>query len=389
MNDQVRILLLDDSPDDLALVELELRRAGPFAIRRADSREPFLEALKDSAPDVVISDYALPGFDGIEALALARAHFPAIPFILISGYIGEERAIEAFEAGITDLVLKDRLSRLVPSVQRALREVAEREAREQLQDGMRSLQSEFAHLARINDLSEMAAAITHEINQPLTAITNYLHSARELASARAEPEAIEEALAPALEQALRAGHIVRRLRQFVGKGDGNAHAVHAADLVDAAVALALTDAREKGIGVARFSDGENPSVNVDAVQIQQVLVNLLRNATQALDGSPPDADRGIVVEIRTLRSEKQVEFIVTDNGPGISPELRERLFQPFVSSKPAGMGIGLSVCRRIVEAHGGTIDAEGTGSAGAKFRFRLPLFEPAANGSSAGGRTTH
>lgn len=250
------------------LIERTLRSGGiGFFSRRADLRESFMLALEDYVPELVIADYALPSFDGIEALGLARAKFPGIPFILISGYIGEERAIEAFEAGITDLVLKDRISRLVPSVQGALREVADREARELLQKELRSLQNEFAHLARINDLSEMAGAIAHEVNQPLTAISNYLEAARNLAQIGADPGVQDDVLASALEQAQRAGHIVRRLRQFIGRGDGESRATSAAELVEVSIALALADTRGKDITVTRISNENGASVNVDAVQI--------------------------------------------------------------------------------------------------------------------------
>ena len=379
MNAAVRTLILDNSSSDLDLIERTLRNGGiEFVSYRADSRAPFVLALEEFAPDLVISDYSLPAFNGIEALALARAKFARIPFILISGYIGEERAIEAFEAGITDLVLKDRISRLVPSVKRALREVDDREARELLQEELHALRREFAHLARINDLSEMAAAIAHEINQPLMAITAYIEAARFTAETCIEHDMLEDALAPALEQALRAGHIVRRLQQFIRKGDGETHATLAADLVDASIALALTDARAKGITVIRTSDENGASVNVDAVQIQQVLVNLMRNAVDALEANPGAADRHISVETRRLPGENLVEFVVADSGPGIASGYRERLFQPFVTSKATGMGMGLSVCRRIIEAHAGTIEAESAQGSGATFRFRLPRFESSA-----------
>jgi C4-dicarboxylate-specific signal transduction histidine kinase len=379
MEADVRTLILDNSLSDMVLIERTLRSGGvAFLSRRADSREPFMLALEEFAPELVIADYALPAFDGIEALALARAKFPGIPFILISGYIGEERAIEAFEAGITDLVLKDRISRLVPSVQRALREVKDRDTRALLQEELHALRSEFAHLARINDLSEMAAAIAHEINQPLTAITNYIETAIRISKIHPEHEVFDESLTPALDQALRAGHIVRRLRQFIGRGDGESHATRAADLVDASIALALTDTREKGITVIRTADENGASVNVDAVQIQQVLVNLMRNAVDALETIPRDADRRISVETRRLPAGNLVEFVVADTGPGFATGYRERLFQPFVTSKAKGMGMGLSVCRRIIEAHKGTIEAESSHGMGATFRFSLPQYESSA-----------
>jgi two-component system sensor kinase FixL len=239
------------------------------------------------------------------------------------------------------------------------------------EEQIRLLQNEFAHLSRVNDLGEMAAAIAHEINQPLTAIVNYLNIGLSLG---AEGDgATGQMMRDASAQALRAGDIVRRLREFVGKGDG-LRTVECADrLVDSAMALALMDARSSGIAVDRKEGAGDAQVEVDAVQIQQVLVNLLRNAVDALDGAPDKVRRRLTVST-CAKADGTVEFIVADNGPGIAPQLAARLFEPFVTTKSNGMGMGLSVCRRLIEAHGGTIDAGSVPGEGAMFTFRLPQF---------------
>jgi two-component system sensor kinase FixL len=259
-----------------------------------------------------------------------------------------------------------------------MREIsARRDAETALQtseDKLLLLQNEFAHLARVNDLGEMAAAIAHEINQPLTAITNYLNAGLSgPGDSAADPE-IQEILSLASDQALRAGEIVRRLREFVGHGNGERTVESAQQLTDSAMAIALIDARSSGISVERLASAADAQVEVDAVQIQQVLVNLLRNAVDALGSDGPDEHRRLTVTTRK-GPRRSVQFVVADNGPGISPDLSGRLFDPFVTTKPKGMGMGLSVCRRLIEAHGGTIEVESRPGHGATFMFQLPVLE--------------
>jgi len=257
--------------------------------------------------------------------------------------------------------------------ERRLAEAALRGSEEQL----RLLRNDFAHLARVNDLGEMAAAIAHEINQPLTAIVNFLHAGGISVARESTAEALaaaRKAMALAAEQGLRAGAIVRGLREFVTKGDGGRMPERADDLVEAAMALALLDIRDAGIRLEHRPDGD-AMVDVDRVQIQQVLVNLMRNAVDALVTNPPGSARDLVVSVCAPAGEEVVEFSIADTGPGIPAALCDRLFEPFVTSKPKGMGMGLSVCQRIIDAHDGTIDVDCGDSAGATFRIRLPRHE--------------
>jgi two-component system sensor kinase FixL len=243
---------------------------------------------------------------------------------------------------------------------------------------LRRLQNEVAHLARVNDLGEMAAAIAHEINQPLTAIVNYLqtglYSAREGYSHEAFAE-VEQVMKDAAEQAMRAGDIVRRLREFIGHGQGERTVERVEQLVDSAMALALIDARSSGIMVDRRAGAGEAEVEVDAIQIQQVMANLLRNAVEAMGGASCGSAAKLTISTAKIPN-AMIEFVVADTGPGIAPELQERLFEPFVTSKSNGMGMGLSVCRRLIEAHGGTITADSVPGEGAIFTFRLPELRP-------------
>jgi two-component system sensor kinase FixL len=264
-----------------------------------------------------------------------------------------------------------------------MRDISDRrEAEEALlgsEERLRLLQNQFAYLARVNDLGEMAAAIAHEINQPLAAIVNYLNSAIFLADTGGYTEQnfayVTEDMNRASEQALRAGEIVRRLRAFISQGAGVRTIEPVARLVDGAMALALLDAKYSGITVETDIQAEGVSVEVDTIQIHQVIVNLLRNAVEAMIGSPSDRERILTVSAR-LESDDLVTFSVADTGPGISPDVYEHLFEPFVTSKMNGMGMGLSLCQRLIESHSGTISVENLPGLGAKFTFSLPRFYP-------------
>ena len=251
-----------------------------------------------------------------------------------------------------------------------IRDLTERQRTElRLQD----LQSELAHVGRVSEMGTLASALAHELNQPLTAISNYCESALDLLRrdhADETIEIVEDALKEAAEQAIRAGQIVRRMRDFMSNGQTERRVENLPRLINEANALALVGSREHGIDVQVQLDQSWDLVFVDRIQIQQVLVNLIRNAIDAMIDS----------EVRSLTistSDETPSFAtirIEDTGPGISDQVVEQLFQPFVTTKQAGMGIGLSICRTIVEAHGGRIWFQ-SGERGTAFNFTLPLAE--------------
>ena len=240
--------------------------------------------------------------------------------------------------------------------------------RQQTDRRLQELQDGLLHVSRLRSMGQMAAALAHELNQPLTATANYVRAALRLLD-QADPNLprVRQAMELAVQQTLRSGEIIRRLRAFVARGEVSRRPESVAKLIEEASALALVGAKEHGIKVLISIDPDLPSAMVDRVQVQQVLLNLIRNAVEAMEGCDIRE-----LSVGTVRENGVVQISVSDTGKGISPEIEQRLFQPFVTTKLEGMGIGLSVCRTIVEAHGGRLWAESKAGGGTVFRFTLP-----------------
>lgn len=242
--------------------------------------------------------------------------------------------------------------------------------RQQSEERLQELQGELARLARLNELGEMASTLAHELNQPLAAIANYAQGCVRLlkSSGGAVSPQLKEALEETARQSLRAGDIIRHLREFVSRGETDRSAADVRKLIEEAGALALVGSREQDVrSVFEFAP-DTGTVLVDRVQIQQVLINLIRNAMEAMREC-----RRRELAVRAKRNgEGHVMIEVADTGPGISEDIAARLFEPFVTSKPNGMGIGLSISRRIIEAHGGSLTASRNSEGGATFRIDLP-----------------
>lgn len=241
--------------------------------------------------------------------------------------------------------------------------------RQQTEARLQELQSELVHISRLTAMGEMASALAHELNQPLSAIANYMKGSRRLLENNPDERTatVREAMDKAAEQALRAGQIIRRLRDFVARGESERQVESLSKLIEEASALALVGAKEHGIHIRFGLDPHLDLVLADKVQIQQVLLNLIRNAIEAMEHT----ERRDLTVSTADSGNGEVVISVADSGPGISSEVASQLFQPFVTTKRQGMGVGLSISRTIVEAHGGQIWVEPTPGGGATFRFKL------------------
>ena len=241
--------------------------------------------------------------------------------------------------------------------------------RQKTETRMQELQSELVHISRLTAMGEMASALAHELNQPLSAIANYLKGTRRMLEGSSDEQTgiIREAMDKAAEQALRAGQIIRRLRDFVARGESERRVESVSKLIEEASALALVGAGEHSIRVRFQLSPQVDIVLADKVQIQQVLLNLMRNAVEALAESPRRE-----LTISTSRADDDMlEIVVADTGPGIAEDVASQLFQPFVTTKRQGMGVGLSISRTIIEGHGGRLWVEPTPGGGATFKFTL------------------
>jgi two-component system sensor kinase FixL len=235
------------------------------------------------------------------------------------------------------------------------------------------LRSELAHVSRLSTMSEMAAGFGHELNQPLTAIGTLVGALKIMLGDGGKPldevtrERVMKAANQAESQAVRAGEIVRRLRDFIARGEADVRPEDLASLIEDSVALAAPNAKSEEVDIRLELSPKAGRVLADRIQVQQILVNLIRNAMEAMRGAP--APHRLTIATSTRRD--MVEVSVSDNGPGVAPEFAKELFSPFHSTKTTGMGVGLSICRRIVEAHGGRMWLEWSQS-GADFRFTIP-----------------
>lgn len=249
-----------------------------------------------------------------------------------------------------------------------VRDLSERQSTEKR---LQELQTELLHFSRLSAMGQMASALAHELNQPLTAVINWARAARRLLQMQGgevPPKALEF-IEKSIDQASRAGQIIRRLRNFIEKGDTERQLEDANKVVEEATLLALVGAKESGVRVMLGFAAGLPPVLIDKVQVQQVMINLIRNAIEAMAESPYRELR-----VESARSgDDMIEITVADTGPGLSAEVLARLFQPFVTTKAKGMGLGLSISRSIIDNHGGLLRATPNPGGGVVFRFTLPV----------------
>lgn len=301
-------------------------------------------------------------------------HAPTGQPICLATVSRDLRAQKQAEAELRRLneSLEGRVSeRTIQLAQTNDRLVAEMTKREHADARLQEAQLELWHATRLSTAGHLAGALAHELNQPLTAIANSLHAARRLMMNGAPdkiatvPEIMEEAAG----QALRGGQIIQRLRDFVTRGETEKHVENVRAVVEEACALALTGSKALGVDVQFHFDPQAVDIFANRIQIQQVLVNLIHNALQAMAGT---ARREIVVTTALVNA-NVIEISIADSGIGLAADTVDHLFEPFVSSRSRskGMGLGLSISRSIVEAHGGKISAMPNPEGGAIFRFIL------------------
>ncbi|HKP62773.1 MAG TPA: response regulator [Polyangiales bacterium] len=361
----LRVLLVEDCLEDAELVIDELRCAG-YAVEytRVEDALSLRTALLTTRWQLVLCDYSLPTLDALTALEVIKELHLDLPFIVVSGVVGEEAAIEAMKAGAHDFVLKDRLARLAPAVERELREATVRGEN-------KAFQEQLLLSDRLVQIGTLAAGVAHEINNPLTyVIGNITFALQQLSPPPRTDVIISEALQQALEGAERIRATTEDLRVFSRNDDGKPHPVELRRVLESSIGMAWTQIRHRAQLMKDFQ--VVPPVAGNENRLGQVFLNLLVNAAQAIpEGNA--AENAIRVSLRQVGNHVEVE--VSDTGLGIPPDMQSRLFEPFFTTKPrdVGTGLGLSISRKIVHEYSGDIDVRTNLERGTTFRVRLPV----------------
>lgn len=379
----LRVLVLEDLEEDAELLVRALRRAGLVVEwRREETAAGFARALDEERWDIVVSDYSMPSFTAKDAYELLCERGQDLPFIIVSGTVGEEAAVEAMREGVHDYVVKGRLARLAPAVVREVREARLRAER-------RALEQQILVADRLAALGALAAGVAHEVNNPLAAVLASLEvverrlerlrgqlpvaegATGEAALFHSHLDSLAPALAGAREAAERVRLIARDLRTYGRPDDEPVGVVDLGDVLDAAIRMALPQIRGRA-RLVREGDAIPPVLG-SPLRFGQVFLNLLLNAAQAIPDEDPELH---AVTVRAARDGRFVEVCVSDTGRGIPQDVLPRIFDPFFTTKGrAGTGLGLAVSQRIVAAFGGVIRAESPPGQGATFRVRLPEVE--------------
>jgi signal transduction histidine kinase len=364
----LRLLLVEDSDDDELLIVRELRRGGYTpSVTRTQSSHGFLAALEEGAPDVIISDFAIPGYGGLMALADLKASGKDIPFILVSGTVGESVAVTAMRAGAHDYVLKGDLTRLPVAVEREVLDCQVRADQARMRE--RLLISE-----RLVSVGTLAAGVAHEINNPLAvAMANLECLLEALAPGAAGPTevaAFAESLRDIDEAHKRIRDIVRDVKLFSRPQESKTSDVDVRSVIESSLRMAWNAVRHRVRVVKEFD--AVPLVTANESRLGQVILNLIVNAAQAAPQG--EADHNTLRLITRTAEDGRAVIEVADTGCGIPKENLERIFDPFFTTKPAGIGtgLGLSICHTIIAELGGEIEVDSEVGRGTTFRLLLP-----------------
>jgi signal transduction histidine kinase len=378
----LRLLHLEDDPIDADLITTTLMEGNiPCESQLVDTRQAFVAALKEGRMDLILADYSIPGFDGMTALTLARQHCPDVPFLFVSATIGEELAIDAMHQGATDYVLKQRLGRLVPSVQRALRELEDRTERKRAEEALRQSEKQFRQSQKMEAVGRLAGGIAHDFNNLLTVIMGY---SQVLLTELGPQHPLRGKTEETLKAGERAATLIRQLLTFSSKQPLDPKILS----LNAAV-MSLESLLRRLIGediqFVCTLDPTNGRLRADQAQLEQVLVNLVVNARDAMpkggtltiETAQVELTRSPVYHLTPLLPGPYVRLTVSDTGCGMDRNTQSHIFEPFFTTKGEGKGsgLGLSTVYAIVTQCGGAIDVTSRVGHGTRFDLYFPRAE--------------
>lgn len=378
----LHILQLEDNRVDAELITATLADAGiPCQPRRVETRQDFLAALKSGKFNLILADYAIPGFDGMTALTLARQHSPQIPFLFVSATIGEELAIDAMHQGATDYVFKQRLGRLVPSVQRALRETAERAERQRAEEALRQSEKQFRQAQKMEAVGRLAGGIAHDFNNLLTVIMGY---SQVLSTELGPQHPLRSKIEETQKAGERAATLIRQLLTFSRKQSLDPKVLSLNQTVESVESL-LRRLIGEDVRLVTKLDPTNGRLRADQAQIEQVLVNLVVNARDAMakggiltiETARVELTRSPLYHLNPLAPGPYVKLSVIDTGCGMDRQTQSHIFEPFFTTKEEGKGsgLGLSTVFGIVTQCGGGIDVASRVGHGTRFDLYFPAVD--------------
>lgn len=367
---RIRVLHVEDDAVDSELVETQLLEGGlDFELRRVDEEAATLRELREFRPDIVLSDLAMPGFSGYRALELVREHSRYVPFIFLSGTMGEATAVKALKQGATDYIIKGSAARLVPAVERALREARDRIVQARTQ-------TELLRSQRMESLALLAGGLSHDLRnilQPLLIVPP-------LIAERSSDERLLR-LAELVEDCARRGlDMVASMLSFA-RGSRQSTGQVRVDQLMRALELLLQGTLPRNVRLQLEPFDADLAIEGNDTELQQCLLNLCLNAIQAmpdggtltLSATELDLPESTEVAGQMLAPGSYLRLTVSDTGIGMSEEVQQRLFTPFFTTKSDGTGLGLMSCRRIVDNHRGALRLESTPGRGTRFEVVLPL----------------
>jgi signal transduction histidine kinase len=378
----LRLLHLEDDPIDADLITTTLMEGNiPCQSQLVDTRQAFVAALKEGRMDLILADYSIPGFDGMTALTLARQHCPDVPFLFVSATIGEELAIDAMHQGATDYVLKQRLGRLVPSVQRALRELDDRTERKRAEEALRQSEKQFRQSQKMEAVGRLAGGIAHDFNNLLTVIMGY---SQVLLTELGPQHPLRGKIEETLKAGERAATLIRQLLTFSSKQSLDPKILSLNAAVTSLESL-LRRLIGEDIQFVCTLDPTNGRLRADQAQLEQVLVNLVVNARDAMpkggtltiETAQVELTRSPVYHLTPLLPGSYVRLAVSDTGCGMDRKTQSHIFEPFFTTKGEGKGsgLGLSTVYAIVTQCGGAIDVTSRVGHGTRFDLYFPSAE--------------